>query len=224
MSYRTIWLVFKVLAASMILVFVFDISAYLIKAYTLHQRMNNLATSIQRVVMENNYLPYSEYKLFDAISKDICLSLNGINKNEANKTHRESSSRNNFIICEHPSIGDGIKINAYYDTNGNPVTKSKYLNGSSAPSDIRFNINGSAKIVFSSSKGRYVNLAEPAEYGDCKYIELVANIIQPMWGFRGGEVKSTNLTNNSRDSRFTNPVTTISVGYLVPCLHYNAFK
>jgi len=75
--HRMILQVFKVLALSMVLVFVFDIVFYLYRALNLNQRMESVNVSIQKVVSENNYLPEGEYQMFTSIFNNIGNSMNG---------------------------------------------------------------------------------------------------------------------------------------------------
>jgi len=73
---RLVYQVFKTLAMSMIFVFIFDMSAYLYRAINLNQRMENYMISMQRVVMENNYLPDGEYKLYETLFTQLAENMN----------------------------------------------------------------------------------------------------------------------------------------------------
>lgn len=73
---RLVFNVFKTLAMSMIFVFVFDMTAYMYRAVSLNQRMENYMVSMQRVVMENNYLPEGEYLLYETLFKELAKNMN----------------------------------------------------------------------------------------------------------------------------------------------------
>ena len=68
---KLVYICFKTLALSMIFIFVWDMGFYLFRAFSLDQRMKNHMTSLQKVVMENNYIPQSTYdeyaRLFGAM-------------------------------------------------------------------------------------------------------------------------------------------------------------
>ena len=49
--------VFKGIMISMIMIFAFDMLSYLYRALSINQKMLNIMTGMQRVVMENNYMP-----------------------------------------------------------------------------------------------------------------------------------------------------------------------
>lgn len=213
---RTILSVFKTIALSMVLVFVADIVIYLYKAFQLQQRIESLAVSMQRTVMQNNYLPESEYKMYTAVFKQIAQTMNGKNKSEEDKLGREKKA-NNFI--------DGNITMNYDATIGNTPA----ITGLTASSNISTQVNGTSYDLFNINSPKSVNLATPAQYGDLKYIQIKVTIKQPVWGFVSGggsgrEHSSANWTSNgsSRGAGLGHPTTTLCFSYFVPCLHYNA--
>lgn len=74
--HRVVFNVFKAIMLSMILVFVWDIGFYLYRVTNLNQRMGSLMTSMQKVVMENNYLPEDAYETYKALFLQIADSFN----------------------------------------------------------------------------------------------------------------------------------------------------
>lgn len=76
---KLVYGVFKAIAVSMILVFVFDMAMYLYKAISIDQRMKNLMTSMQQTVSENNYLPTDAYNTYVTMFKSIGQQMMGAN-------------------------------------------------------------------------------------------------------------------------------------------------
>ena len=60
--------VFKTIMLAMIFVFVFDMGMYLYRTASLTQRMQNIMTSMQRVVQENNGLSPENYEIYKKFS------------------------------------------------------------------------------------------------------------------------------------------------------------
>ena len=74
---KLVYGVFKAIAVSMILVFVFDMAIYLYKAISLDQRMKNIMVSMQRTVAENNYLPPTAYDTYVTMIRTMANELEG---------------------------------------------------------------------------------------------------------------------------------------------------
>lgn len=100
--HKVVFSVFKAIMLSMIFVFVWDIGFYLYRVTNLNQRMNSLMTSMQKVVMENNYLPEDAYNTYVALFRQVMDSYNNngdtsrgdfINGFNINYNHECSSER-----------------------------------------------------------------------------------------------------------------------------------
>ncbi|MBR4313891.1 MAG: hypothetical protein IKP66_03170 [Lachnospiraceae bacterium] len=65
--HRLVLTVFRTIFLSLIFIFVFDIGFYVYRAFSVNQRMESIMTSMQKVVMENNYLPDADYQMYKAI-------------------------------------------------------------------------------------------------------------------------------------------------------------
>ena len=74
--------VFKAIMFAMISIFVFDMTSYLYRAMSINNKMLNLTTSLQRVVMENNYLPENQYLEYETLFKNLAKAYNGDNSQE----------------------------------------------------------------------------------------------------------------------------------------------
>lgn len=81
---KFVWSIFKTIMLAMIFVFVFDMGAYLLRALSLNQRMENTMVSMQKTIMENNYLPEGSYEMYKAIFIGIADDFNGTNSTGAN--------------------------------------------------------------------------------------------------------------------------------------------
>lgn len=73
---KLVYSVFKTIMMAMILVFVFDMLMYLYRTASLTQRMQNIMTSMQRVVQENNGLSPENYAIYEDMFVDLADSFN----------------------------------------------------------------------------------------------------------------------------------------------------
>ena len=221
MPARMIIKVFKVIAFAMLMVFLVDIAIYLVKAYQLRQRIESVMVSLQRTVMQNNYLPPSEKATYETIFGTITNTLNGNNIDDE-RFGREAKAKDvgiedSFIYL---GLGEGIRLN--YDTDVYTV-----------PSNLETTykeLSAAGKVIYNPKKARYVNLATPAEYGDLKLIQVAVTLRRPIWGFAAGSKKGTKTNSWKSNAQGENvdgagtglSLTTLHFSYLVPCLHYNA--
>ena len=74
--HRLVYSVFKTIMLSMIFIFAFDMLSYLYRAMSLNQRMESLMVSMQRTVMENNYLTDGAKDTYDSIFDNLKTSVN----------------------------------------------------------------------------------------------------------------------------------------------------
>ena len=75
--HRFVWNVFKVIGLSIVLVFVLDMVFYLYKAVNLNQRVETVCSSMQKVIMENNFIPANEKQVFDGLFDQAQTQMNG---------------------------------------------------------------------------------------------------------------------------------------------------
>ena len=69
--HNLVYKVFKCLLLSMLFIIVFDVTSYLYRAMSLNQRMESIMVSMQKVVMENNYLPEESYEMYESLFKQL---------------------------------------------------------------------------------------------------------------------------------------------------------
>ncbi len=60
----------------MMLIFVFDLAFYVYRAFSVNQRMESIMTSMQKVIMENNYLPEGDYDMYMSIFRQLSQDMN----------------------------------------------------------------------------------------------------------------------------------------------------
>ena len=199
--HKLVYSVFKTLALSMIFIFVWDMGFYLFRAFSLDQRMKNYMTSMQKVVMENNYLPehnMSEYKrLFINMQ-------NQYNQGDA------------FIL------GYNLNYNAGADYTSNP--NARYTDNCG----VDWNSLGLPTAIVDSSGNNCLvkNMAKPAPYGDVMAVMVQVHIAHPSWGWSNGNAdrSGASWTNDAAsiqtgDLDGRNGIY-LTYTYYVPCLHY----
>lgn len=69
--------VFKAIMYSILFVFIFDMVFYAYRAFSINQRMETIMTSMQKVVMENNYLPEGDYLMYKTMFQKLAEDMNG---------------------------------------------------------------------------------------------------------------------------------------------------
>ena len=197
--------IFKAIMFAMIFIFIFDMTSYFYRAITLNNKMENIATSLQRVVMENNYLPDGSYTEYVRMLQLLAQSYNGTTpRNNVNG----SVQNNRFIEGFFMNYGDDII------TPGGVSTLRNYF-GRGA--DNKWLLNTDMKTV--------------GNYGSVTAVQIGVKIYQPLWGFSGRDYNSSKVSNvsggelgapnfNRLDYRTTDMLYT----YYVPCLHYQTLE
>lgn len=102
--HNLVYKVFKCLLLSMLFIIVFDVTSYLYRAMSLNQRMESIMISMQKVVMENNYLPEESYKMYKVLFKQLAEDMN--------------SNGNTFILgynMNYKKKPKGVKNKGYLD-------------------------------------------------------------------------------------------------------------
>lgn len=205
MPARMILNVFKVIAFSMIFVFVLDLSFYLYKALNLNQRMESLGVSLQKVVTENNYLPEGEYNMFMSMFDNIGKTMNGGAISDS-----ISDIDQNFIVFQQ-SNGDTHAVTLNWEDDPNDM--------SNVPTVMSKAYDKSTGSVVNKNLVHY-NLNDPGDYGDVMYIEASVRILQPTWGFVDSSMGALSSASWNKIEDYA--TTTFTYNYLVPCLKYQS--
>lgn len=204
---RLVYSVFKAIMMAIIFVFVFDMAFYLYRAISLNSRMQSISTSLQKVVMENNYLPSETATMYQHLFGQLIVDFNGGSYSigaDGSLNLNDSDINNNFISGMHWNYKDGATgISGMSET-----TKVYRYNGSTfTPTDIPLVID---------------KMSSPADYGQVMTVQLRVGVYQPLWGWGAANGKyeyhgedGTKWVRNA-----TGASTEFVYNYYVPCLQY----
>lgn len=208
---RLVYSVFKAIMISIIFVFVFDMAFYMYRAFSLNSRMESISTSLQKVVMENNYLPKETAEMYQNLFGQLIVDFNGGKYNVENGILQldPDGDSDDFISGFHwnystPANGTGMPDNL-------SVAKQKY-NGTSFQSVNVPLLNKSMK--------------DPADYGTVTIVQLRVGVFQPLWGWgsANGKYDNTSATDQQSADKWVRNATGASTefvyNYYVPCLQY----
>ena len=200
--HKLVYTAFKTIFLSMMFIFIFDMAFYLYRAFSVNQRMESIMTSLQKVVMENNYLPYGDYIMYSKMLEQLSEDMNS------------SDTFISGIGTNYNRDADGATIDHFRNT---AITKASIATGfttSHLTDRMRF------------------KMSKPANYGDVMICQAKVQITQPIWGFGdAATTANTEYTNaypdyNGQDSTYWNRIgykrTTLYYNYYVPCLHYQS--
>lgn len=213
---RLVYSVFKAIMMAIIFVFVFDMAFYLYRAISLNSRMQSISTSLQKVVMENNYLPSETANMYGQLFAQLITDFNGsVNPLTGEQTDyyswedgklvkNDSDVNDNFISGMHWNYTD----EATGVSGMNQTTKVYRYNGSAfTPTDIPLVVN---------------KMCDPADYGQVMIVQLRVGVYQPLWGWNVAdgkyEYKGEDGTKWVRNA--TGASTEFVYNYYVPCLQY----
>jgi len=213
---KLVYSVFKTIAFAMIFVFVWDLAFYLYRVSILNQRMDNIMTSLQKVVTENNYLPSESAEVFKQILYAMATDFNsGRTFTNANNAQNED-----FIEAIGWNIGQNATVVSGMETlNAN---RSYWTGSGWSTRNVRI---------------LHKDMGEVGAYGDVQTIQLYVKVVMPFWGFSsdstdasvngitgtgqavaaGGERGAAAWNRNSRAKRVTFTYTSY-----VPCLKYQS--
>ena len=74
--HKLVYTAFKTIFLSMMFIFLFDMFFYVYRAFSVNQRMETIMASMQKVVMDNNYLPNGEYVLYNKMFQHLAYDMN----------------------------------------------------------------------------------------------------------------------------------------------------
>ena len=213
---RLVYSVFKTIAFAMIFVFVFDIGFYLYRVASLNQRIESLMTSMQKVVMENNCLPYEDAVLYQKMLYNMAADFNG----EPFTNTGSQSDMNNMFIKKldwnntHNAVIGGSALNI-------TGRRATYTSSGWVDRDVQ--------IV-------HRQMSEVGAYGDIHTLQVRALVYMPFWGF-AGDAESPWISSPAPGSsvaaggergaaswnRNANAKTILlTYTYYVPCLQYKS--
>ena len=226
--YSMVYKVFKTIAFAIIFVFVFDIMMYIYRFASFNTKVENISTSLQKVVMENNYLPKEQAVLFKQMLYNLAADYNAPTA-AARATYTFNiddtglpwhDTNNAFVLycdwnyAEHATFPSGTSPIAVFDPTGNIVLD---------------------KMGVGSSGGQV------GDYGDIMVVQIRFLLAQPMWNCmhetvfnNGGDTAITAGTYTAgtgrADTKEDSPaaklanrfITEVDYNYYVPCLQYKS--
>lgn len=204
---RLVYSVFKAIMIAIIFVFVFDMAFYLYRAISLNSRMQSISTSLQKVVMENNYLPSETATMYQHLFGQLIVDFNGGSYSigaDGSLNLNDSDINNNFISGMHWNY----KNSATGISGTSEKTKVYRYNGSTfIPTDIPLVVT---------------KMSSPADYGQVMIVQLRVGVYQPLWGWNtaNGEYKYNGEDGTKWVRNATGASTEFVYNYYVPCLQY----
>lgn len=204
---RLVYSVFKAIMMAIIFVFVFDMAFYLYRAISLNSRMQSISTSLQKVVMENNYLPSETATMYQHLFGQLIVDFNGGSYSigaDGSLNLNDSDINNNFISGMHWNYKNGATgISGMSET-----TRVYRYNGSTfTPTDIPLVID---------------KMSSPADYGQVMIVQLRVGVYQPLWGWNtaNGKYEYNGEDGTKWVRNATGASTEFVYNYYVPCLQY----
>lgn len=204
---RLVYSVFKAIMMAIIFVFVFDMAFYLYRAISLNSRMQSISTSLQKVVMENNYLPSGTATMYQHLFGQLVVDFNGgsYTVSNGNLSFNDSDSSDNFISGLHWNYKtDATNIST---ANNATATVYRYSNSSFVSTTV--------PLVVKQMKS-------PAEYGQVMVVQIKVGVYQPLWGWGSatGVYKYNGEDGTQWVRNSTGASTEFVYNYYVPCLQY----
>jgi hypothetical protein len=204
---RLVYSVFKAIMMAIIFVFVFDMAFYLYRAISLNSRMQSISTSLQKVVMENNYLPSETATMYQHLFGQLIVDFNGGSYSigaDGSLNLNDSDINNNFISGMHWNYKNGATgVSGMSET-----TRVYRYNGSTfTPTDIPLVID---------------KMCSPADYGQVMIVQLRVGVFQPLWGWgaANGKYEYNGEDGTKWVRNATGASTEFVYNYYVPCLQY----
>lgn len=204
---RLVYSVFKAIMMAIIFVFVFDMAFYLYRAISLNSRMQSISTSLQKVVMENNYLPSETATMYQHLFGQLVVDFNGGSYavSNGNLSFNDSDPNDNFISGLHWNY----KTNATNISTANnaKATVYRYSNSSFVQQQVDLVVK---------------KMNQPAEYGQVMVVQIKVGVYQPLWGWGSatGVYKYNGEDGTQWVRNSTGASTEFVYNYYVPCLQY----
>lgn len=204
---RLVYSVFKAIMMAIIFVFVFDMAFYLYRAISLNSRMQSISTSLQKVVMENNYLPSETATMYQHLFGQLVVDFNGgsYTVSNGNLSFNDSDPNDNFISGLHWNY----KTNATNISTANnaKATVYRYSNSSFVQQQVDLVVK---------------KMNQPAEYGQVMVVQIKVGVYQPLWGWGSatGVYKYNGEDGTQWVRNSTGASTEFVYNYYVPCLQY----
>ena len=217
--YSMVFKVFKTIAFAIIFVFVFDILMYIYRFATFNNKVENITTSMQKVVMENNYMPAEQAFLFKQMFYRLAYDYNAPN-GAAMPAVTTTSNTLPF------NMQDGAFV-LFCDWN---YGDNAVFPGGTTPIQV---VDATGNIVH-QQMGITASGGEVGDYGDIMIVQVRFLLAQPMWNFMHSNftriTAADTATGGTGDQNETTPaqrianrfITEVDYNYYVPCLQYKS--
>lgn len=212
---------FKTIFISMLIVFVFDMTAYIIKVRTLNQRMLNTMNNMQKTVQTENGMSESMYKMYNTIFNQY--------KDQMKDTH---TGLGDFIIT---GGSDAVRLNYNRTADSSDFTENGYFNNANDGVNRLVSAYNSS-FAGGSGSSRSALITDMSQYGglgDMMIIRAQVVVQSPLWAFTGGDgggdASATSSSTNATYGKGTSAVKwnrvkgskiQLNYMYVVPCMHY----
>lgn len=197
--HKIVYGVFKALAISMILVFVFDEVMYLYKAIAVDQRMKNIMASMQETVSENNFLPESAYDTYVALFQQVAMNMNG---DEDNSFIGTSNKGSRAIFLNYKTDAHDISPDVLSSLSSSSLLTKMYK--PAAYGDVMV---VQAQVILRQPTWDFVSSGNTRD----------GNETVGAGGERGAAAFQNDRTNNTIDAT----TAIFSYTYYVPCMNYS---
>lgn len=189
--------VFKAIIVSMLFVFIWDTAFYLYRVLSLNQRVESLMASMQRVIMENDYLPHDTAVTYQTLLYKMADDYNiGSGYDIRNASSWTASSGYSAQSVSMPFI---LAMDWNYSDNAVGTFPSITVNDGAVTHDVL-----------------RLKMGTPADYGDIMVLQFRVVVAQPMWEFIGTHDDASTWQHRT-------PATSIlTYTYYVPCLKYKS--
>lgn len=226
--HNLVFKVFKTIAFAIIFVFVFDISMYIYRFNSFNTKVENINTSLQKVVMENNYLPEEQAELFKSMFYNLMADYNaptaadrqGYTPNPATNAVPFANANNAFVLFCDWNFANA----AVFPTGTSPISV----------------LDNTGHSIVHNQMGITSGGGVVGDYGDIMIVQVRFILAQPMWNFmhnsgfiganRGITAGDTTGSGGYENQNETTPAqkiaarftTEVDYNYYVPCLQYKS--
>lgn len=203
---------FKTIFLTMLVIFAFDMIAYVIKFRTLNQSMLNTMNNMQKTVQTENGMSDSMYKMYKAI-------FDGYKA----KMHDDHTGLGDFIIT---SGSDAVRLNY-----GRDADSAEFTEGGIFPHANEGVNNLTSAFTTSSNNTIIKDMSKYGGLGDMTIIRAQVIVQSPLWAFTGSRDGGSDAQGTSGAkygkglsafawNRVKASKMQLNYMYVVPCTHY----
>ena len=200
--------IFKTLLFSIIFIFVVDMVFYMYRALSLNQKMNSIMTSMQKVVMENNYLTERDATTYTAIFNQLIDDYNGRGNGYAGARTGEERTA---TWSEDGGFINSIRWNYGTDAAIPNIDRSDFVTKDYTRSDSAISNRNILKTDMKDTT---------ANYGDVMVVQVQVDMVSPLYEFLNPSYRYDPDDVLNRQ----NVINTVTYTYLVPCQHYQVMN